>query len=310
METESQGRAEACGCPALPRRRCDVCYAAGQEFLACSHACLSRHLPVHGEAHRGSSGYDRAAALLSDMNARHPDSSERFASHRGQLMQLVEAALASRGQQAPGSLLVLGVGNGSDLDLPWLTERFSAVHLVDLDTPALERARARQNAECASRLALHGGIDLSGVLEQLDAWGDAFPEPAALSAAAVVAARGLVRELGQHDVVLSTCVLSQLALPFRRSWVAPVSTWANLDAAITAVHLATLAGCCSRRAILAFDVQSKDGTPSPHPEALLTQLRAPGLTPLVDELRVTAPWRWDLGETSQTVYAIEFRHPS
>jgi len=102
---------------------------------------------------------------------------------------------------------------------------------------------------------------------------------------------------------------SQLGLPFRRSWIAPAATWANLTAAISAVHLATLAGCATRRGILAFDVQTQGSALTPDPESVLAQLRSPGLAALVAEPTLTQPWQWNLGDVEQLVYAIEFAHP-
>ena len=268
--------------------------------MACSKACLDAHQPTHGNV---TSAAERAKQLLARVNALHPDSSGAFAPHRARLMDLVGEGGAER------RLLVLGVGNASDLDLPLLTERFREVHLVDLDGAALERAKARQPEPVQARLVLHPDVDLSGLLERLDDWGDAFPEPRLLGATAVAAARALVARLGSFDVVLSTCVLSQLGLPFRRNWVAPASTWANLSAALNAVHLATLAGCTARRGVLVFDVQEHDGVATPDPEQVLAQLRSPGLAALVASPRLSAPWQWQLGSSLQTVYAIEFVRP-
>jgi hypothetical protein len=153
---------ESCGCPASPRRHCDVCYGEGRVFLTCSRACLDAHLSAsHGSR---SSAAERAKALLARMNAEHPDSSASFAPHRLRLMDLVGRA------EPGGTVLVLGVGNASDLDLPFLAERFAEVHLADLDGAALERVRARQPEACRERLVLHGDVDLSGLLEYLDAW--------------------------------------------------------------------------------------------------------------------------------------------
>lgn len=234
------------------------------------------------------------------MNAEHPDSSVSFREHRLRLMDWVCRA------EPGGTAMVLGVGNASDLDLPLLTARFREVHLVDLDGAALERARARQPSGVSEKLVLHGDIDLSGVLDRLDSWGDAFPPPQELGPTAVAAARQLVAQLGSHDVVLSTCVLSQLGLPFRRTWVAPASTWANLTAALTAIHLATLAGCTAGVGLLAFDVQDQNGAPVPDPATLLAQLRSPGLASLVRRAEPYGdPWRWNLGDVEQLVHAIE-----
>ena len=170
-------------------------------------------------------------------------------------MQLVEEAGTG------GKLAVFGAGNASDLELGWLVERFDEVHLIDLDGQALERARARHALKFPERLVLRGGIDLSGFLSELDAWGETFPEPAELGAAAVAAAGALVHELGTFDVTLSTCVLSQLGLPFRRAWVTSRTGWAHLSSAIMGVHLATLAGATRRAGILVCDVPTTQRAP-------------------------------------------------
>jgi hypothetical protein len=153
----------------------------------------------------------------------------------------------------------------------------------------------------------------------------------------VQAAGRLVRELGQFDVTLSTCVLSQLGLPFRRAWVTSRSGWANLGSAIMGVHLATLAGATRRAGILACDVQTSQREPeldqfreqsdeslgafvderrlngalelSPEPRSLVAWLNAPGLAGLVASPRMTLPWLWDLGDVRQLVYGLTFRHP-
>jgi hypothetical protein len=178
---------------------------------------------------------------------------------------------------------------------------------------------------------------LSGVLGQLDAWGEAFPEPGTLGAAAVVAAGKLARELGTFDVTLSTCVLSQLGLPFRRTWVTSRTAWEHLSSAIMGVHLATLAGTTRRAGILVCDVATTQRVPeldrfrdrsgaelaefvaeqvgrgavalNPDPRSLLAWLQAPGLRSLVAAPRVVEPWLWDLGEVRQLVYGHTFRHP-
>jgi hypothetical protein len=274
-----------------------VCYAQGSVFVACSLACLEQHQLEHGPLR---SARERAQSLLADMNARHPDSRASFAPHRARLMDLI-----GDGGEAE-SLGVFGAGNASDLELDWLTERFAAVHLIDLDGAALERARACVPTSRRERVVLHPDVDLSGLLDQLDPWGEAFPVARELGAHAVASARALVHQLGRFDVTLSTCVLSQLGLPFRRAWVAPASTWANLSAAVTAVHLATLAGCTGRRGVLAFDVQVSGGVVTPEPRAVLAQLGAPGLKAFVSEPKLLEPWAWNLGDEELQVFAIEF----
>jgi hypothetical protein len=266
------------------------------------------------------------------VNGRFPDNWQRYAPHRHRLMQLVEQAGTG------GKLAVFGAGNASDLELAWLVERFDEVHLLDLDEAALARARARHTVQFPERVILHPSCDLSGLIEQLDAWGESFPEPAELGGRAVEAAHKLVRELGPFDVTLSTCVLSQLGLPFRRAWVASRTAWAHLSSAITSVHLATLAGCTRRASVLVCDVATTERAPAldayaersgaelgafvdgqvlrgamglnPDPRSLLAWLQAPGLAGLVASPRVVEPWLWDLGEVRQLVYGLTFRHPA
>src|SRR5688572_31213165 len=67
-------------------------------------------------------------------------------------------------QPAGGSLCVLGAGKCDDLDLPRLADRFAAIHLVDIDGEAMERARDRQPARVRDAIVLHGDIDVSGLL--------------------------------------------------------------------------------------------------------------------------------------------------
>ena len=319
---------DSCGCGRAPRRLCDVCYSTESVFLACSGECLERHQRAQhpGQAELGAPA--RARAFAAGINGRFPDNWQRYAPHRHRLMQLVEEAGTG------GRLAVFGAGNASDLELAWLVERFDEVHLIDLDGQALERARARHRLAFPERLSLHGGVDLSGCLDQLDAWGEALPEPAELGAAAVQAASKLVRDLGTFDVTLSTCVLSQLGLPFRRSWVTSRTAWANLSSAITGVHLATLAGTTQRAGIVVCDVQTTQRVPeldkyrqsgaelgafvaervqggafslSPDPRSLLAWLQAPGLAGLVAAPRIVEPWLWDLGEVRQLVYGLTFQ---
>lgn len=322
---------ETCGCQTPPRRLCDVCYSKEHVFLACSRECLDTHVRARHPEAASSTAVTRARAFAAAVNAKFPENWQRFAPHRQRLMELVEAAGVG------GRLAVLGAGNGADLALPWLTERFEEVHLIDIDPPSLSRAKARHELTHPERVKLRGDVDLSGFLEQLEPWGERFPEPSELGPASVRAAGELVAELGRFDVVVSTCVLSQLGLPFRRAWVAPRTAWSHLTSALTAVHLATLAGMATRAAVLVCDVQTTQREPeldrfdaldgaalerfvaervaagqlelSPDPRSLVAWLGAPGLAALVAAPQVTLPWLWDLGDVRQLVYGVTFRHP-
>src|SRR5687768_11956197 len=92
----------SCGCERPPRRLCDVCYSTEQVFLACSGACLSRHLQAQHPEHADAPAPDRARRFAAAVNAKFPENWQRFAPHRARLMQLVEEAGVG------GRLAVLG----------------------------------------------------------------------------------------------------------------------------------------------------------------------------------------------------------
>jgi hypothetical protein len=238
---------------------------------------------------------------------------------------------------------VLGAGNGSDLDLPRLAKTFTEIHLVDLDGDALARGHAALPARLRERVVLHADVDLTGLIDHLDDWGDAFPTEAELGRAAVPAIQGvlariLTRAGRRFDTVVSTCVLSQLAVPFHRAWLLPAAAWANLHAALTAIHLSTLSGATEPggTGILIFDVLSSKNAPplreldpeapdsieafveahlaagktlEPDPSSLLRRLQSPGMERIVEAPRLTSPWPWNIGAETQLVYGLVFRRP-
>jgi hypothetical protein len=186
----------------------------------------------------------------------------------------------------------------------------------------------------------HAPVDLSGFMSRLDEWGESFPDDATLGRSASASAQAIVAGLGRDfDVVLSTGVLSQLVVPFHRAWLTSQLNWERLDAAIIAVHLATLVRSTRSggRGVLAFDVLSSKDAPAlsalagrsageleatvdaevasgnialqPHPMALLGQLQFPGMASMVREPRLTSPWLWDLGDAVQLVYGLSFHRP-
>ena len=305
---------------------CDVCLDAGRPFLACSLGCLTAHrAAAHAETDARGATRRAAADYQARVNRNVAQNRAWYAGHRAHVTALVGDA--GRG----GDLCVLGAGNGSDLDLPALAERFVELHLVDLDGAALDRCRADAAPGLRDRLILHPGVDLSGFTERLDEWGEAFPAEADLGRAAQPAIHGILRQLGRaFDVVVSTCALSQLAVPYHRAWILPASSWANLHAAVTAVHLATLAGATKPGGvgILIFDVLSSKAAPAlrelppeavatfaerhtaeggrmePEPAALLARME--GLGRLVTRPRLTEPWLWNIGAETQLVYGLEF----
>jgi hypothetical protein len=330
METEhaEDTSLSNCGCEALPRRRCDLC-PQERAFLACSRRCLDAHIEEAHPAHRGLDSAARSRLFFRDYNGRFPDTWDRYTAHRERLMALATSASPAR------TVGVFGAGNCCDVDLARLAAHFERIDLVDVDVRALERSYDRSSPEVRRKLTLHGDVDLSGMIDQLDAWGDDFPPAAELAKHALGAAHALVQHIGQaFDVTLSTCLLSQLPIPFQRTWVLRGASWANLIGAIRAVHLATLAGTTrpGGTAVLGFDVLSSAEAPflaalgtstqpeleatvssevaragyKLHPDPFELARELASLSSLVRAPQVSSPWLWDLGDKTQLVYAITF----
>ena len=233
---------------------------------------------------------------------------------------------------------MFGAGNCADVDLEYLARRFTQIHLVDWDGSALERSRDRQSKPVRDRITLHPGLDLSGFLPRLDDGSEQFPSGAELGQSVLAATHALLGSLGRSfEYTLSTCVLSQLVLPFQEAWVVSESTLSNLIAATTALHLATVVGATSAggSGFIAFDVSSSDELPTlfefqerpadelqafveratdqaefaltPDPKALLAQLESSGLGNLLSSTRLTLPWLWNIKTALQLVYGLGFQ---
>jgi len=315
-----------------PRRVCDVCKTSHYAFVACSKACLAAHQQAAHALLAPPDGATRARRNQAERNRRSANVWELFASQRERLLTLIPSNIVG------GTLCVLGAGKCDDLDLPRLARQFAAIHLVDLDGEAMERARDRQPSQVRAAMVLHGGIDLSGLLDRLDDWGDAFPDDDDLHRTVSNAAHAVADTLGgPFDVTLSTCVLSQLIVPFQIAWAAPEATWTKLSAAITAIHIGTVvrATAAGGDASLVLDVLSSVDAPGlaalrdrplaelqaavdawsqsgtvtlqPDPADLLAQIGALGIATPEPAPSVTGPWLWDSGAASHLVYAVSFR---
>lgn len=325
---------DSCDHELPPRRVCDVCKTSRYAFMACSNACLRAHQLA---AHDPALPADTATRLARAQMARNRSSADvwdLYAPHRERVMALIPE------EPAGGRLCVLGAGKCDDLDLPRLTSRFDSLHLVDLDGEAMERARDRQPARVRDAIVLHGGVDLSGLLARLDEWGDSFPDDRSLHHAVFAGAHAVVASLGgPFAVTLSTCVLSQLLLPFQNAWVTSQETWDKLAAATAAAHLGIISHSTAAggAAVLVFDVLSSDDAPElkawrdhpaealelalddacesgalvlqPDPMAMLAQVSQSGIAAPQPEPHLTDPWLWDTGSALQLVFALSFRRP-
>jgi hypothetical protein len=324
MTSMSSGRfdvaaREGCGCLGPPRWRCEPCSARGQEHLACSRRCLERHWRGrHGQRLDGIGA--RARRLQTVLNEASAGNWEAFAAHRDRVRRLLCAAQRGEG------LCVLGAGNGDDLDLPALVRAFGEVHLVDLDGAALERARGRLPGPLAARVLLHGDIDLTGLLETIELWGD---DDEVLRRRAEAAAEEIAARLGRtFDVVLSSCVLSQLCTPFNRVLARRAPEWTAFMRNIGRSHFELVArllrsggtgvvlgdGYHGPTSQGALSWQTLDGRVARALREGVMRLRdplflaelaaAPPVRTLITAARLSEPWLWQVEGALMLVYAI------
>jgi hypothetical protein len=236
---------------------------------------------------------------------------ELFRSHREQVERLILHHLPQPHPlllELPRTrLCALGAGNCNDLDLRFLCDRVGEVHLVDIDAAALTAAMARQKAEDIANLRRHAPFDLA-------------------------APNSLPDRLGRFDIVLSSCVLSQLIagvrerlgadhpdFPSQRTKMVTQQLWLML-------RLLAPGGC----GILINDLVSSDTAkglrqvPPDDLPSLMQRLVADGktfreldpaaITGALDRLSSTGkryqtrPWLWHLSALrSYLVYGLVFR---
>lgn len=271
--------------------------------------------------------------MLVDLHVRNNDRSaglwDQYGEHRRRLTELVAAHGPAR------RLAVLGAGNANDLDLAALAGRFEELHLADLDAAALARAARRQEDATRARLVVHPARELSGLLDRLPAWRDRAPDLAALARAAPSAAARVAAQLpGPFDVVVSDCLLSQVAWTCFRALGDGPLLMDVLDVALAA-HLRALVALTrpGGRCLLVTDVVSSETRPLDrlHPEldgeAFLRRLEArrelfsgtsptlarlmlahdPDLAREVEDVSLCAPWLWRVSQDRTVlVYALAF----
>ncbi|RUL82948.1 hypothetical protein [Tautonia sociabilis] len=262
---------------------------------------------------------------------------EGFAGHRRRVSALLGAGEGQGGGQGASRLCVLGVGNANDLDLPALLARHREVHLVDLDAGALAGAAERQGVAGRPGLILHGGLDVSAMLDAISGWSP-FAEvgPADLRALAEWPAGRVPMVLpGPFDRVASTCLLSQLVETASHALGDRHPRFGAVAEAIRDGHLRLLARLTAPggEATLITDVVSTRNLPALsglpeeefpellpmlartrnhmhglHPAELRGRLRDdPVLSSKVTGVRPARPWAWRLHDRTYLVWALSFR---
>jgi hypothetical protein len=268
----------------------------------------------------------------SNFNAASRDQWAGFALHRARVSALLGAGAAAAGTR----LCVLGAGNGNDLDLAALLAAHREVHLVDLDGDALASGVWRQGMRGHPGLFLHGGLDVTAMLDDMATWTplSAIEEPTLAALMNWPAERVASVLPGRFDRVVSTCLLSQLIDTARHALV-DHPEFGRVAAAIRAGHLRLLARLAVPlgAAVLISDVVSSEHLPTlssmsgselagllprlarsgnhiggVHPAGLRRALLGDDrLGPLVVGLRSIPPWLWRLHERDYLVWAMEFR---
>jgi hypothetical protein len=179
---------------------------------------------------------------------------DSYREHREQTTRL-----ALDGANGPAATLcVMGAGNCLDVDLARLAERFSAVHLVDIDRSALEGALARQTPEVRARLVLHAPMDLSGLLDKLERWGRLETTESELLGHHRQTAEALAAKLGSHDVVVSASCITQMQLSVLQALGERHQLFDAVRHVLAATHLHALHALTKPggRALLVTDVLS------------------------------------------------------
>jgi hypothetical protein len=248
----------------------------------------------------------------------------------------VTALLEAAAPATAGTCALLGAGNGNDVDLVALLQKFAEVHLVDLDREAITAARARLPEALAARVFLHAPIDLGGGLRRLAAWRGRPVTTAELGALPQESAGEAMRALPvRFDVVASCCLLSQIVHTCDRVLGARHAQLEVVACALVVAHVRTLVQLVKPggAGVLITDTVSSETYPldelwgSRAPLALLDELEASQnqlsgtgpvflrrilrtddvVAPLVANVRLVEPWLWRFNpQLTLLAYALTF----
>jgi hypothetical protein len=254
-----------------------------------------------------------------------------MAPHRTRVTRLVDEACAESGR----SLCVLGAGNANDVDLAALAGKFGHIVLVDLDEAALDRVVERLSPQQAARVESRGGIDLTGLLATLEAWRNGSqPSLDAVREAIERAQATSPPDVGEFDVVASTCVLTQLVDTVCMALAADHPLRNELILAVRNRHLEMILECLRPGGVgvLVTDFVSTETAPElariqesmlpqaakrwieqgnfftgTNPKAIRDYYRNSVHSPLIEDVHVIEPWRWDIGPKQFAVAAVTLR---
>ncbi len=190
-------------------------------------------------------------------------------SYRVHRQRTTELAIAQAEPLRAGSkptqrICMLGAGNCHDLDLPALAQRFSEVHLVDIDRKAVADAIKRQPRATRAQFVPHAPLDLSGMLDKLERWARLELTESELVEHHRTTALRIAKELGRYDVVVSGSFITQMQLSVLQALGEQHRLFDALRHILTATHLHTLYELLEPggRAVLITDVLSNQSYPA------------------------------------------------
>lgn len=133
-----------------------------------------------------------------------PELWDAFATHRRTILQL----LHSVSRQPKGDLCVWGAGRTSDLDLIPLSTLFDQIDLVDLRSEVTKAALVQRGFVGNPVVSLLPSTDLTGLSH---VWKESKPRSIEQTIDAIAKeASETVLPIRKYDVVISTCLLSQI----------------------------------------------------------------------------------------------------
>lgn len=278
---------------------------------------------------------------------------DNYQAHRAKVMGLILQAgrLVVRTDAAVlPTLTVLGAGNCLDLDLPELVAAFSRIHLVDIDREAVERPVGEFSGgspAAAGMFQIHAPVDIaSPMMDQQPLQSD----PAAsgqksggaqtaglphelLDLLQAVGGSEIPAEIPVTDVVVSTCLLSQLVETLSAIVNPKIPQYAMAVQALRIGHVKRMLALCrpGGSILLVTDLVSSDTLPelkriplNELNECVKTGMQAgnffTGCNPelVLRDLQILAhatgrmtrivmhePWLWNVGDRTYAVYAVQ-----
>ena len=259
---------------------------------------------------------------------------QTYEPHRQKTMELISMAADELSGHAERTVSVLGAGNCMDLDLKQLTTRFPNVNLLDLDRNAVESGVSAVEGLSSTQLKIVAPIDLASPLATTTA--SVLSDAAAITQfCQALEAPLAVMPVEAADVVVSTCVLSQILIAMTNLVTDKHPQFLPLIQAVRRGHLVRMLQLLKPggRGILISDLVSSETTPQLtsihegslpkllaqalatsnffsglHPGVMLQDLgTTSGIVSSIDSPIMTAPWRWQMGPRTYAVYAITFR---